>query len=113
MSSINMLTPWTLLEQDSIERSEKLLYNITKPPPEIIWNPFKQVLLAETRQEHFTETFYYQVNTTLTTNDLETLYSYLEDKYISYKLPSTEDYEEELTETPTQRSRRRWMEITE
>lgn len=100
-------------EQHSTERSEKLLHNITKPHPDIIWNTFEQVLLAETKQESFMETFYYWVYTILTTDDLETLYTYLEDKYFQYEPPSAEDYEEEWTETPTQQSRRRWLEITE
>ena len=68
-------------------------------------------MLAETRQEPFTETFYYWVNTTLNTEDLETLYSYLEDEYFQYETPSTEDYEDEWTEISTQKSRRPWLGI--
>ena len=113
MSSTNTLTPSNLWEQHSIERSEKLLDEITEPHPDIIWNTFEQVLLAEIRQESFTETFYYWVNTTLTTDDLETLYTYLEDGYFQYESPSIEDYEGEWTETPTQQSRRRWLKLSD
>ena len=81
MSSTNTLTPSNLLENHSIERVEKLLNDITESPPDIIWNSFEQVLLAETRQESFDNTFYYWVNTTLTTEDLETLYTYFVDEY--------------------------------
>ena len=111
MSSTNTLTPSNLLEYHSTKRLEKLLDGLIEPHPDLIWNNFEQVLLAETRQEPFTETFYYWVNTTLNTEDLETLYSYLEDEYFQYELPSTEDYEDEWTETSTQKSRRRWLEI--
>ena len=111
MSSTNTLTPSNLLEYHSTERLEKLLDDLIEPHPDIIWNTFEQVLLAETRQAPFTETFYHWVNTTLDTEDLETLYSYLEDEYFQYELPSTEDYEDEWTKTSTQKSRRRWLEI--
>ena len=84
MSSTNMLTLSNLLKYHSTERLEKLLDDLIKPHPDIIWNIFEQVLLAETRQEPFTETFYHWVNTTLNTEDLETLYSYLEDEYFQY-----------------------------
>ena len=68
-------------------------------------------MLAETRQEPFTETFYHWVNTTLNTKDLEILYIYLEDKYFQYEPASTEDYEDEWTEISTQKSRRQWLGI--
>ena len=111
MSSINTLTHSNLLEYHSIERLEKLLDNIIEPHPDIIFNTFEQVLLAETRQEPFTETYYHWVNTTLNTEDLETLYSYLENEYFQYEPPSTEDYEDERTEISTQQSRRKWLGI--
>ena len=95
MSSTNMLTLSNLLEYHSTERLEKLLDDLIEPHPDIIWNIFEPVLLAETRQESFTETFYHWVNTTLNSEDLETLCSYLEDEYFQYKPPSTEDYEDE------------------
>ena len=79
--------------------------------PTISRNILEQVLLAETRQEPFTETFYRWVNTTLYTQDLEALYSYLEDEYFQYEPPSTEDYEAEWTEISTQKSRRLWSGI--
>ena len=101
MSSTNTRTPWNLFEYYSTERVEKLLNDITEPHPDIIWNTFEQVLLAETRQDSFDETFYYWLNTTLTTEDLETLYIYLEDGYFQYEPPSTEDYEDKLTEIST------------
>ena len=56
----------------------KLLDDLIEPLPYIIWNTFEEVFLAETSQEAFTETFYHWVNTTLNTEDLEILYSYLE-----------------------------------
>ena len=93
------------------KRLEKLLDGLIEPHPDIIWNTFEQVLLAETRQEPFTETFYHWVNTTLDTEDLQILYSYLEDEYFQYEHPSTEDYEEEGTEISTQQSRRKWLAI--
>ena len=111
MSSTDTLTHSNLLEYHSIERLEKLLDNLIEPHPDIIWNTFEQVLLAETRQEPFTETFYHWVNTTLNTEDLETLYNYLEDEYFQYEPPSTEDYEDEWTEISRQKSRRRWLGI--
>ena len=111
MSSTNMLTPSNLLEYHSTERLEKLLDNLIQPHPDIIWNTFEQVLLAETRQEPFTETFYHGVNNTLNTENLETLYNYLEDEYFQYEPPSTEDYEDEWTEIFTQKSRRGWLGI--
>ena len=111
MSSTNTLTPSTLREYASIERLEKLLDNLIEPHPDIIWNTFEQVLLAETRQEPFTETFYHWVDTTLNTEDLEILYSYLEDEYFQYEPPSTENNEDEWTEISTQQSRRKWFGI--
>ena len=111
MSSTNTLTPSNLLEYHSTERLEKLLDNLIEPHPDIIWNTFEQVLLAETRQEPFTATFYHWVNTTLNTKDLEILYSYLENEYFQYEPPSTEDYEHEWTEISTQQSRRKWLGI--
>ena len=111
MSSTNTLTPSNLLEYHSPKDSKKLLDALIEPHPDIIWNPFEQVLLAEKRQEPFTETFYHRVNTTLNTGDLEILYCYLENEYFQYELPSTEDYEDEWTKTSTQKSRRWWLEI--
>ena len=74
MSSTNTLTPSNLLEYPSTERLKKLLDYLMEPHPDIIWNTFEQVLLAEIRQtEPFTETFYHWVNTALHTEDLETL----------------------------------------
>ena len=111
MSSTNTLTPSNLLEYHSTERLEKLLDDLIEPHPDIIWNTYEQVLLAETRLESFTETFYHWVNTTLNTEDLGILYSYLEDEYFQYEPPSTEDYEDEWTEISTQQSRRKWLGI--
>ena len=111
MSSTNTLTPSPLLVYHSTERLEKLLNDLIEPDPAIIWNTFEQVLLAETRQEPFTESFYHWVNTTLNTEDLETLYSYLEGEYFQYEPSSSEDYEDEWTEISTQKSRRRWLGI--
>ena len=111
MSSTNTLTHSNLLEYHSTERLEKLLDDLIEPHPDIIWNTFEQVLLAETRQEPFTETFIHWVNTTLNTEDLETLYSYLENEYFEYEPPSTEDYEDEWSEISTQKSRRRLLGI--
>ena len=111
MSSSNTLTPSNVLEYHYTERLEKLLDDLIEPHTDIIWNTFEEVLLAETRQEPFTETFYQWVNTTLNTEDLETLYSYLENEYIQYEPPSTEDYEDEWTEISTQKSWRRWLGI--
>ena len=111
MSSTNTLTPSNLLKYHFTERLEKLLNDLIEPHPDIIWNTFEQVLLAETRQEPFTETFYHWVNTTLDTEDLQILYSYLEDEYFQYEPPSTENYENEWTEISTQQSRRKWLGI--
>ena len=58
MSSTNTLTPSNLLGYHSTERLEKLLDDLIEPHPDIIWNIFEQVLLAETRQEtHSTEDY--------------------------------------------------------
>ena len=95
MSSTNTLIPSNLLEYHSTERIEKLINDLIEPHPDIIWNTFEEVLLAETRQEPFTESFCHWVNTTLNTEDLEILYSYLENEYFHYEQPSTEDYEDE------------------
>ena len=111
MSSTNTLTPSKLLEYHSTEWLEELLDNLIEPHPDIIWNTFEEVLLAETRQEPFTETFYHSVNTTLNTEDLESLYSYLEDEYFQYEPPSTEDYEDEWTKISTRKAQRRWLGI--
>ena len=111
MSSTNTLTPSNLLQYHSTERLEKLFDDLIEPHPDIVWNTFKQVLLAETRQEPFTETLYHSVNTTLNTEDLDILYSYLESEYCQYEPPSTADYENEWTEISTQKSRRRWLGI--
>ena len=111
MSSTNTLTPSNLFEYHYTERFEKLLDDLIEPHPDIIWNTFEQVLLAETRQEPFTETFYHWVNTTLNTEDLEILYSYLENEYFQYEPPYTEDYKDEWTEISTQQSRRKWLGI--
>ena len=111
MRSTNTLTPSNLLEYHINKRLEKLLNNLIEPHTDIIWNTFEQVLLAETRQEPITETFDHWVNTTLNTEDLETLYSVLEDEYSQYEPPSTEDYEDEWTEISTQKSRRQWLGI--
>ena len=92
MSSTNTLTLVNLLEYHSTERLEKPLDDLIKPHPDIIGNTFEQVLLAEARYGPFTETFYHWDNTTLNTEDLETLYSYLENQYFQYERPSTEDY---------------------
>ena len=79
MSSINSDTPSILLERHIIAETEELLDKITEPYPDLTLPSIKQVWLSGTRQESFTETFYYWVNTetTLTTEDLETLYTYL------------------------------------
>ena len=111
MSSTSTPTPSNLLEYHSTEKLAKLLDDLIEPHPDIILNTLEQVLLAETRQEPFTKTFYDWVNTTLNTEDLETLYSYLENEYFQYEPPSTEDYEDECTEVSTQKSRRRCLGI--
>ena len=111
MSSTNTLTHSNLLEQHSTERLAKILDNLIEAHSDIIWNTFEQVLLAETRPEPFTETFYHWVNTTLNADDLEILYSYMENEYFQYEHPSTKDYEDEWPEISTEKSRRRWLGI--
>ena len=111
MSSTNPLIPANLLEYHSTERLEKLLNDLIEPDPDIIWNSFEQVMSAETRQDSFNETFYYWVNTTLTTEDLETLYTYLENEYFQYEPQSTEDNQDKWTEISTQQSRRKLLGI--
>ena len=77
MSSRNSETPSNLLEKQIIAEIEELLDKITEPHPDITLPSIEQVWLSETRYESFTETFYYWVNTetTLMTEDLETLYT--------------------------------------
>ena len=104
MGSTNTLTASNLCEYHSTDRLENLPDNLIEPHPDIIWNTFEQVLLAESRQEPFTETFYPWVNTTLNTEDLETLYNHLEDEYFQYEPLSTEDYQDEWSEISTQKS---------
>ena len=111
MSSTITLTPSKLLEYYTTAKIRELLDQPTEPHPDIIWNSFKQVLLAEPKQETFTETFYHWVNTVLTTEDLETLYTDLEDEYFQYEPPSDEDHEDEWAEISTQKSRRKWLRI--
>ena len=111
MSSTKTLTPSNLFEYYSIERIEKILNDITEPHPDIICNSFEPIFLPETRQEPLDETLYYWGNTTLTTGDLETQYTYVEDEYFNYEPPSIEDYEHELTEISTPQSQRRWLGI--
>ena len=72
MRSTNTISPSNLLKYRSTERLEKLLDDLIETHLDITWNTFEQVLLAETRQEPFTETFYHSVNTTLNSEDLET-----------------------------------------
>ena len=113
MSSTNSDTPSNLLEKHIIAEIEELLDKITEPHPDLTLPSIEQVWLSETRYESFTETFYYWVNTetTLTTEDLETLYTYLEDEEFHWESPTEDDYEEEWTEMPTQQSRRKWLGI--
>ena len=113
MSSTNSDTSSNLLEQHIIAEAEELLDKITEPHPDLTLPSIEQVWLAETRYESFTETFYHWVNTetTLTTEDLETLYTYLEDEEFQWEPPTEDDYEEEWTELATQQSRRKWSGI--
>ena len=113
MSSTNSDTPTNLFEPYTIKKTEDLLDNITEPHPDLTLPSIKQVWLSETRYESFTETFYYWVNTetTLTTEDLETLYTYLEDEEFRWEPPTEDDYEREWTEIATQQSRRKWLGI--
>ena len=113
MSSTNSNTPSNLIERYTIKKTEDLLDNITKPHPDLILPSIAQVWYSESRYEPFTETFYHRVNTetTLTIEDLETLYTYLEDEEFHWEPPTEEDYEEEWTEIATQQSRRKWLGI--
>ena len=113
MSSTSSYTPSNLLERYIIKKTEELLDSITEPHPDLTLPSIEQVWLSETRYESFTETFYYWVNTetTLTTEDLETLYTYLEDEEFHWEPATENDYEEEWTEIATQQSRRKWLGI--
>ena len=109
MSSINSDTTSNLLERHIIAETEELLDKITEPHPDLTLPSIKQVWLSETRYESFTETFYHWVNTetSLTTEDLEILYTYLEDEKVHWEPATEDDYEEEWTEIATQKSRRK------
>ena len=113
MSSTNSDTPSNLLEGHIITETEEPLDKITEPHPDLTLPSIEQVWLSETRYESFTETFYYWVNTetTLTTEDLETLYTYLEDEEVHWEPPTENDYEEVWTEIASQQSRRKWLGI--
>src|ERR1700761_139098 len=113
MSSTNSDTPSHLFERYTIKKTEDLLDSITEPHPDLTLPSIEQVWLSETRYGHFIETFYYWVNTetTLTTEDLETLYTYLKDEEFQWEPPTGNDYEEEWTESATQQSRRKWLRI--
>ena len=106
-------TPSNHLEKHIIAAIEELLAKITEPHPDLTLPSIEQVWLSETKYESFTETFYYWVHTetTLTTEDLETLYTYLEDKEFHWEPPTEDEYEEVWTEIATQQSRRNWLEI--
>ena len=68
----------------------------------------EQVWLSEIRYESFTETVYHWLNTetTLLTEDLESLYTYFQKEEFHWE-PTTEyHYEDEWTEIATQQSRR-------
>ena len=113
MSSTDSDTPSNLLEKHIIAEIEELLDKITEPHSDLTLPSIEQVWLSETRHEPFTKTFYFWVNTetTLTTEDLETLYTYLEDEEFCWEPPTEDDYEEEWTEIATQQSRRKWLGI--
>ena len=113
MSSTNSNTPSNILEKHIIAEIEERLDKITEPHPDLTLPSIEQVWLSETRYEPFTETFYYWVNTetTLTTEDLEILYTYLEDEEFHWEPPTEDEYEEEWTEVATQQSRRKWLGI--
>ena len=113
MSSTNSDTPSKLHEKHTIAETEEHLDKITEPHTDLTLPSIEQVWLSETRYESFTETFYYWVNTeiTLTHEDLETLYTYLEDEEFQWEPPREDDYEEEWTEIATQQSRRKWLGI--
>ena len=113
MSSTNSDTPPNLLEKHIIAETEELLAKITQPHPDLTLPSIEQVWWSETRNKSFTETFYNWVNSeiTLTKQDFEALYTYLEDKEFHWE-PRTEDnYEEEWTEIATQQSPRKWLVI--
>ena len=103
MSSTNSDTPSNLLEKHTMAETEELLDKITEPHPDLTLPSIQQVWLSETRYESFTETFYYWANTetTLTTEDLETLYTYLQDEEFHWEPRTEDDYEEEWTEIAT------------
>ena len=113
MSSINSDTPSNFLKKYTIKKTEDLLTNITEPHPDLTLPSIEQVWISETRFESFTETFYHRVpsDITLTSEDLETLYPYLEDQEFHWEPPTEDDYEEESTEIATQQSRRKWLGI--
>ena len=113
MSSTDSDTPSNLFERYSIKKTEDLLDNITEPHPDLTLPSIEQVWLSETKHESYTESFYYWVNssTTLMIEDLEILYTYLEDEEFHWEPPTTEDYEEEWTEIATQQSRKKWLGI--
>ena len=113
MSSTNSDNPSILLERYIIAETQEFLDKITEPHPDLTLPSIEKVWLLETRQESFTESFYYWVNTetTLTIEDLETLYTYLEDKEFHWEPPTENEYEEEWKEIATQQSRRKWLGI--
>ena len=113
MSSTNSDTPSNLLENYIIAEMEDLLDKITEPHPDLTLPSIEKVWLSGTRYESSTETSYYWVNTetTLTTEELETLYTYLEDKEFYWEPPTEDYYEEEWTEIATQQSRRKLLGI--
>ena len=113
MSSTHSDTLTNLFERYSIKKTEDLFDNSTEPHPDLTLPSIEQVWLLETRYESFTETVYYWVNTetTLTTEDLETIYTYLEDKEFHWDPPTEAEYEEEWTEIATQQSQRKWLGI--
>ena len=109
MSSTNSDTSSNLLVNHVIAETEELLDKITEPHPDLTLPSIAQVWLAETRYESFTETFYYWVTSeiALTKEDLEALYTYLEDEEFHWEPPTEDDYEEEWTEIATPQSRRK------
>ena len=113
MSSTNSDTPSNLLEKHIIAETEELLDKITEPHPDLTLPSIEQVWLSETRYKSFTETFYHWVNSeiTLTPEDLETLYTNLQDEEFQWEPPTEDDYEEEWTKIATQQSRRKWLGI--
>ena len=93
MSSTNSDNPLILLEKKIIAETEEFLDKITEPHPDLTLPSIKQVCLSETRYESFTETLNYWVNseTNLTPEDLETLYTYLEDEEFHWEPPTEDD----------------------